>query len=54
MKGTLVVEARAATQLLADLLAPASTASIQQGQSFWPMLMGTRAFSDKLTVIDPP
>jgi PmbA protein len=54
MRGILVVEARAAVQLLRDLLAPAKAASIQQGQSFWPPLMETPAFSAKLTLIDDP
>lgn len=54
MKGTLVVESRAAMQLVSDLLAPAKAGNISQGQSFWPRLMGTPAFSAKLTILDDP
>ena len=54
MKGTLVVEPRAAMRLVSDLLAPAKAGNISQGQSFWPRLMETQAFSDKLTIIDDP
>lgn len=54
MKGTLVVEPRAARQLVGDLLAPAKAGNVSQGQSFWPKLMETQAFSDKLTIIDDP
>ena len=53
-KATMVVEARAAIQLLNDLLAPAKAAGIQQGQSFWPGLMNTPAFSNKLSIVDDP
>lgn len=53
-QGTMVVEARAAMPLLQYLLAPATAASIQQGQSFWPMLMDTPAFSPKLSILDDP
>lgn len=54
IKTTLVVESRAANSLIKDLLAPATAASIQQGQSFWPALMGSPAFSDKLSLLDDP
>jgi PmbA protein len=54
IKTTLVVESRAANSLIKDLLAPANAASIQQGQSFWPALMGSPAFSDKLSLLDDP
>ena len=53
-KGTLLVEARAASRLVGDLLAPATAAAIQQGQSFWPGLMEKPAFSERLTIIDDP
>lgn len=54
MKGTLVVEPRAAMRLVSDLLAPATAGNISQGQSFWPKLMEAPAFSDRLTIIDDP
>lgn len=49
-----VVESRAAITLIRDLLAPATAANIQQGQSFWPALIEIPAFSDKLTIVDDP
>lgn len=54
IKTALVVESRAANSLIKDLLAPAAAASIQQGQSFWPALMESPAFSDKLSILDDP
>lgn len=54
IKTALVVESRAANSLIEDLLAPAAAASIQQGQSFWPALMESPAFSDKLSILDDP
>jgi PmbA protein len=54
IKTTLVVESRAANSLIKDLLAPATAANIQQGQSFWPALMERPAFSDKLSIVDDP
>jgi PmbA protein len=53
-KTTMVVDARAAGQLLGRLLAAASARSVQQGQSFWTDLVGKQAFSDKLTIVDDP
>ena len=50
----MVVESRAAITLIRDLLASATAANIQQGQSFWPALIDTPAFSDKLTIVDDP
>jgi len=54
IKTTLVVESRAASRLIKDLLAPATAAGIQQGQSFWPALMERPAFSDTLSILDDP
>ncbi len=54
IKTTMVVESRAAITLIRDLLAPATAANIQQGQSFWPALIDTPAFSDTLTIVDDP
>jgi PmbA protein len=51
---TMLVEARAATQLIGRLLGPASAAAVQQGRSFWKGRIGTRAVSPKLTVVDDP
>jgi PmbA protein len=53
-KTTMVVDSRAAGQLLSRLLSAATARRVQQGQSFWADLVGKRAFSDKLTIIDDP
>jgi PmbA protein len=53
-KATMVVDARAAGQLLSRLLGAATARRVQQGQSFWTDLVGKRAFSDKLTIVDDP
>lgn len=54
LKATMVVDSRAAGQLIGRLLRPATAASVQQGRSFWGSLVGQQAFSDKLTIIDDP
>lgn len=54
IKTTMLVESRAAIALLQYLLAPATAANIQQGRSFWPALIDTLAFSDKLSIVDDP
>jgi PmbA protein len=54
LKGTMVVDARAAAQLIGRLLRPANARSVQQGRSFWQPLMGEQAFSAKLTIVDDP
>ena len=54
VKTTMLVDSRAAGQLIGRLLRPARAASVQQGRSFWGSLMGEKAFSDKLTIIDDP
>lgn len=50
----MLVDAQAAGSLIGRLLRPASARSVQQGQSFWAELVGTTAFSDKLTIVDDP
>ena len=50
----MVVDSRAAGALSGRLLGPANARRVQQGQSYWADLLGERAFSDKLTVIDNP
>jgi PmbA protein len=54
VKTTMVVDSRAAGQLIGRLLGAATARRIQQGQSFWADLVGKKAFSDKLTIIDDP
>jgi PmbA protein len=53
-KTTMVVDSRAAAQLISRLLAAATARRVQQGQSFWTDLVGKKAFSDKLTIVDDP
>jgi PmbA protein len=54
MKAAMVVDSRAAAQLIGRLLRPANASSIQQGRSFWASIVGEKAFSDKLTIVDDP
>lgn len=54
VKGTMVVDARAAASLVGRLLAPANALSVQQGRSFWAGLVGQKVFSDRLTLVDDP
>lgn len=54
VKATMVVDSRAAASLIGRLLGPASARRVQQGQSYWADLVGEKAFSDKLTIIDDP
>ena len=54
VKTSMVVDAQAAGSLIGRLLRPASGRSVQQGQSFWADLVGKKAFSDKLTIVDDP
>ena len=54
VKTTMVVDARAAGQLIGRLLGAASARRVQQGQSFWADLVGKAAFSDRLTIVDDP
>ncbi|MEX2495293.1 MAG: TldD/PmbA family protein [Woeseia sp.] len=54
IKTTMLVDARAASALIARLLQAANAQSVQQGRSFWATLQGKEAFSDKLTLVDDP
>lgn len=54
VKTTMVVDAAVAGSLIGRLLGPASAQRVQQGQSYWTNLVGEKAFSDKLTIIDDP
>ena len=54
VKANMVVDARASASLIGRLLRPANARSVQQGRSFWTELVGEKAYSDKLTVIDDP
>ena len=53
-KTTMLVDSRVAGSLIGRLLGPANARSVQQGQSYWAPLIGEKAFSDKLTIIDDP
>ena len=54
VKANMVVDARASASLIGRLLRPANARSVQQGRSFWTELVGEKAYSDKLTVMDDP
>lgn len=54
VKATMVVDSRAAASLIGRLLGPANARRVQQGQSYWADLVGEKAFSDKLTIVDDP
>lgn len=54
LKTVMVVDSRAAGQLIGRLMRPANARSVQQGRSFWAPLIGEQAFSNKLTIIDDP
>ena len=54
VKSTMVVDSRAAAQLIGRLMGSANARSVQQGRSFWSEIIGTQAFSDKLTIMDDP
>jgi len=53
-KATMVVDSRVAGSLIGRLLSPANARSVQQGQSYWGELVGQKAFSDTLTIVDDP
>ena len=53
-KSTMVVDSRAAAQLVSRLLGPANARLVQQDRSFWAAIMGEQAFSPKLTIVDDP
>lgn len=54
IKTTMVVDAAMAGSLIGRLLGPATAWRVQQGQSYWTDLIGEKAFSDKLTIVDDP
>ena len=54
LKTVMVVDSRAAAQLIGRLMRSANAMSVQQGRSFWSDLIGKQAFSEKLTIIDDP
>jgi PmbA protein len=54
VKTSMLVDSRAAASLIGRLLGPANARSVQQGRSFWAELIGEKAFSDALTIIDDP
>ncbi len=54
LKTTMVVDSRSAASLIGRLLRPANARRVQQGQSYWAPLIGEKAFSDKLTIVDDP
>ncbi len=54
VKAPMVVDSRAAGQLISRLLSAANARRVQQGQSFWADLVGKQAFSDKLSIADDP
>jgi PmbA protein len=53
-KATMVVDSRVAGSLIGRLLSPANARRVQQGQSYWGGLVGEKAFSDTLTIVDDP
>ena len=53
-KTTMLVDARAAGSLISRLLSSANARRVHQGQSFFGELVGKKAFSDKLTIVDDP
>jgi PmbA protein len=54
VKASMVVDARAAASLIGRLLGPANARSVQQDRSFWAPLIGEKAFSETLTIVDDP
>jgi PmbA protein len=54
VKAPMVVDARAAASLIGRLLGPANARSVQQDRSFWAPLIGEKAFSRILTIVDDP
>ncbi len=54
VKATMVVDSTIAGSLIGRLLRPANARRVQQGQSYWADLMGEKAFSEKLTIVDDP
>jgi len=54
IKAAMVVDSRAAAQLIGRLLRPATARSVQQQRSFWAPLIGEQAFSPALSIVDDP
>jgi len=54
VKSTMVVDSRVAGSLIGRLLSPANARRVQQGQSYWGDLIGEKAFSSALTIVDDP
>ncbi len=54
MKGSMIVDSRAAASLVGRLLGPANARSVQQGRSFWSSIMDEQAFSPVLSIVDDP
>ena len=54
VKTAMVVDSRAAAQLIGRLLRPANARSVQQQRSFWASILGQQVFSPKLTIVDDP
>jgi PmbA protein len=53
-KTTMVVDPRAASNLISRLLGPATASSLQQGRSFWAGKLGKKVLSTKLRIDDDP
>lgn len=53
-KGTMLVDRRAAVDLVAMLLGPASADSLQQGRSMWAERIGKRVLAKELEIVDDP
>lgn len=54
VKTIMVVDSRVAGSLIGRLLSPANARRVQQGQSYWGDLVGEKAFSSALTIVDDP
>ncbi|MEM9402512.1 MAG: TldD/PmbA family protein [Pseudomonadota bacterium] len=54
MKGSMLVDSRAAASLVSRLLGPANARNVQQGRSFWSSILDQQVFSPALSVIDDP
>jgi PmbA protein len=54
LKSTMVVDSRAAAQLIGRLMGSANARLVQQGRSFWGDIIGKQAFSEKLSIVDDP
>ena len=53
-RATMVVDARAAANVIGRLLGPANAGSVQQERSFWRDKLGKQMVSKKLTIVDDP